>query len=66
MIEPIRKKESKTISQINKVDVKMVEDTKLDSAKRTQDARDIIAKMILLASKNGRPSKKEEEYENAA
>lgn len=38
----------------------------MDFENRTQEVQEIIRKMILLAGKRGRPSKKEEEYEEAA
>ncbi len=62
----MEKKESKTISEVNKLEIKMIEDNSADSARRTSNAKDIIAKMISIANKNGRPALNEGEFDNAA
>lgn len=62
----IEKKESKTISEVKRLEIEMVEDKSANSERRTANARDIIAKMIFIAKKNGRPSLKEREFDNAA
>lgn len=66
MIRGLEKKENKTISKVKNLEIKMIEDKSADSERRTSNAKDIIAKMILIANKNGRPSLKESEFENAA
>lgn len=66
MIKLLEKKESKTVSEVKMLEIKMIEDISADSARRTSNAKDIIAKMILIANKNGRPALKEGEFDNAA
>ena len=41
-------------------------DNSIDSTRRTEQVREIISQMLLLARKRGRPSTKEENYEEAA
>lgn len=41
-------------------------DNSVDSVRRTEQVREIISQMLLLARKRGRPSMKEENYEEAA
>lgn len=41
-------------------------DNSIDSTRRTEQVREIISQMLLLARKRGRPSMKEEIYEEAA
>ncbi len=41
-------------------------DNSIDSIRRTEQVREIISQMLLLARKRGRPSMKEEIYEEAA
>ncbi len=66
MIRLMEKKESKTITEVNKLEMKMTEDSSADSARRTSNAKDIIAKMISIANKIGRPTLNEGEFDNAA
>ncbi|MBL7554882.1 MAG: hypothetical protein JNM24_03600 [Bdellovibrionaceae bacterium] len=41
-------------------------DQTIDSKQRSDQAKEIISQMLLLARKRGRPSTKEETYEKAA
>lgn len=41
-------------------------DNSIDSIRRTEQVREIISQMLLLARKRGRPSMKEEIYEEVA
>ncbi len=59
-------KESKTVTEIKRVEIKMIEDQSPSSAARSDEAKDIIATMIGLAHKMGRPRKYEREYDDVA
>ncbi len=49
-----------------KTELIAVVDESVNSKKRTEEVKELVIKMILLGRKRGRPSLKEEEFENAA
>lgn len=50
-------RESKTMNHVPEIKIEYVADTSGKSAKRSQEAADLIFQMMLLARKRGRPSK---------
>ena len=49
-----------------KTELIAVVDESTNSRKRTEEVKELVVKTILLGRKRGRPSSKEEEFENAA
>ena len=49
-----------------KTELRAVVDESTNSRKRTEEVKELVVKTILLGRKRGRPSRKEEEFENAA
>jgi len=49
-----------------KVVFEFVTDETINSPLRTREARDLISQMLLLVRKKGRPTQKEDSYEEAA
>lgn len=49
-----------------KVIFEFEKDNSIDCARRSQQVKEIVSQMLLLAKKRGRPSSKEENYEEAA
>jgi hypothetical protein len=60
------KRESKTMTEVTVIDFKFIKDDSDLSASRTQEVRNLIAQMIEMSHKRGRPSKQGEEIPNAA
>lgn len=57
---------SKTMKDVKVIEVTFVKDESGSCAERTSEVRKLIAQMIELSHKRGRPAKEEEEVSNAA
>jgi hypothetical protein len=57
---------SKTIKEVKVINLEFVKDDSGKSRERTDEIRNLIAQMIELSHKRGRPSKEEVEVSNAA
>ncbi|MBL7544864.1 MAG: hypothetical protein JNL11_13690 [Bdellovibrionaceae bacterium] len=66
MRKPRNKCGSKTMKDVKVIEVTFVQDDSGSSAERTREVRKLIAQMIELSHKRGRPAKEEEEISNAA
>ena len=66
MKRPRYKRGAKTMKDVKVISIKFVKDDSGASAERTQEVRKLIAQMIELSHKRGRPSKEDEEISNAA
>lgn len=66
MRKPRYKRGAKTMKDVKVISVEFVKDDSGSSAQRTQEVRKLIAQMIELSHKRGRPSKEDEEISNAA
>jgi len=66
MRKPRYKRGEKTMKDVKVISVEFVKDDSGSSAQRTQEVRKLIAQMIELSHKRGRPSKEDEEISNAA
>lgn len=61
------KRESKTLNEVNVLEIIFVADESTFSVSRTAEVKKLIAQMIELAHKRGRPTKSNlEGFENAA
>lgn len=60
------KRESKTMTEVSVIEIKFVKDDLDSCATRTQEVRNLIAQMIEMSHKRGRPSKHIEEISDAA
>jgi hypothetical protein len=60
------KRESKTMTEVSVIEFKFTKDDSDSSASRTQEVSNLIAQMIEMSHKRGRPSKHDEEISDAA
>jgi hypothetical protein len=66
MRKPRYNRGAKTMKDVKVVSIEFVKDESGLSSERTQEVRNLIAQMMELSHKRGRPSKEEEEVPNAA
>lgn len=66
MRKPLSKKGRKTMRNVKVIGFEFVKDESGNSRERTEEVRNLIAQMIELSHKRGRPKKDDEEVPNAA
>jgi hypothetical protein len=66
MRKPRYKKGRKTMRDVKVIGFEFVKDESGNSRERTEEVRNLIAQMIELSHKRGRPNKDDEEVPNAA
>ena len=66
MRKPRYNRGAKTMKDVKVVSFEFIKDESESSAARTEEVKNLIAQMIELSHKRGRPTKDEEEIPNAA
>ena len=66
MSKTYEKRESKTLRNVQVIEIQFLKDNSENCGARTDEARNLIAQMIDLSHKRGRPTKLAKEVLNAA